>query len=87
MKTFVAILASILAVSVAFPQPPEEPDVVVRAPSTFQNCDCQCDSYTWTSKGKILGNCLRLVLWLRRSCNHLYAFAGLSSILPRKVTL
>jgi hypothetical protein len=36
-------------------------DIAVRAPSSFQNCDCQCDSYTWTSNGKILGNCLRSV--------------------------
>ena len=35
------------------------PDIITRAQSTFQNCDCQCDSYTWSAKGKILGNCLR----------------------------
>jgi len=36
-----------------------EIDIITRAQSTFQNCDCQCDSYTWTSNGKVLGNCLR----------------------------
>ena len=38
---------------------PEDPEIAVRAPSTYQNLDCQCDSYTWTSKGRILGNCVR----------------------------
>ena len=36
-----------------------EIDIITRAQSTFQNCDCQCDSYTWSSNGKVLGNCLR----------------------------
>ena len=67
MKTFVVILASVLTVSFGFPQDavapanPGETDVILRAPSTFQNCDCQCDSYQWTSNGKLLGNCVRLV--------------------------
>jgi len=35
-------------------------DVVVRAPSTCLNCDCQCDSYTWADeRGNRYGNCLR----------------------------
>ena len=55
MKSFVAIVA-LVGVAIAAPQ---DPEIAVRAPSTFQNCDCQCDSYTWTSKGRILGNCLR----------------------------
>jgi hypothetical protein len=53
------ILAGLLAVGVCFPHPQDEPEIAVRAPSTFQNCDCQCDSYTWTSNGKVLGNCVR----------------------------
>merc|ERR1711997_832623 len=28
-----------------------------KAASTFENCDCQCDSYKWTNGNKILGNC------------------------------
>merc|ERR1712100_767751 len=31
--------------------------VDTRAPSTFQNCDCQCDSVTWTDGSTIKGNC------------------------------
>jgi len=58
MKTFV-VFAALLATGLAYPHPQDEPEIAVRAPSTYQNCDCQCDSYTWTSNGKILGNCLR----------------------------
>ena len=58
MKTLIVFVA-LLGAALSYPQPQEEPDVSVRAPSTYQNCDCQCDSYTWTSNGKILGNCLR----------------------------
>merc|ERR1711862_426420 len=28
-----------------------------RAPSTYQNCNCQCDSYTWSDGNYIRGNC------------------------------
>merc|ERR1712183_161471 len=31
--------------------------VDTRAPSTYQNCDCQCDSATWTDGSTIKGNC------------------------------
>merc|ERR1711935_1198165 len=31
--------------------------VDTRAPSTYKNCDCQCDSVTWTDGGTIKGNC------------------------------
>merc|ERR1712100_157818 len=31
--------------------------VDTRAPSTYQNCDCQCDSVTWTDGSTIKGNC------------------------------
>merc|ERR1739844_239123 len=31
--------------------------VDTRAPSTYQNCDCQCDSVTWTDGNTIKGNC------------------------------
>jgi hypothetical protein len=34
-------------------------DIITRASSTFLNCDCQCDSYTWIAKGKVQGNCVR----------------------------
>merc|ERR1712165_694264 len=31
--------------------------VDTRAPSTYQNCNCQCDSYTWSGGNYIRGNC------------------------------
>merc|ERR1712088_979808 len=31
--------------------------VDTRAPSTYQNCNCQCDSYTWSDGNYIRGNC------------------------------
>lgn len=36
-----------------------EVDIGLRAASTFQNCDCQCDSYSWISNGRYQGNCQR----------------------------
>ena len=36
--------------------------VDTRAPSTYQNCNCQCDSYTWSDGNYIRGNCRRYVL-------------------------
>ena len=39
------------------------PEVGTRASSTYRNCDCQCDSYTWetTYRGRkyLMGNCQR----------------------------
>merc|ERR1712020_192843 len=31
--------------------------VDTRAPSDYQNCNCQCDSYTWSDGNYIRGNC------------------------------
>merc|ERR1712119_100401 len=31
--------------------------VDTRTPSTYQNCNCQCDSYTWSDGNYIRGNC------------------------------
>merc|ERR1712088_902140 len=31
--------------------------VDTRAPSAYQNCNCQCDSYTWSDGNYIRGNC------------------------------
>merc|ERR1712012_482116 len=31
--------------------------VDTRAPSTYQNCNCQCDSYTWSDGNYIRSNC------------------------------
>lgn len=64
MKIFLAFVLICAVVKAR----PDDPEIAVRAPSTFQNCDCQCDSYTWTSKGRILGNCVRLEFpWLINS--------------------
>ena len=30
-----------------------------KAASTYQNCNCQCDSYTWSDGIYIRGNCRR----------------------------
>merc|ERR1712018_625958 len=32
-------------------------DVAVRAPSDYLNCNCQCDSYTWSDGKYTRGNC------------------------------
>jgi len=32
-------------------------DIDSKAASTYQNCNCQCDSYTWTDGAIIRGNC------------------------------
>merc|ERR1712018_38449 len=32
-------------------------DVAVRAPSDYSNCNCQCDSYTWSDGKYTRGNC------------------------------
>jgi len=55
MKFFLAFFALVVVAHGA----PQDPEIAVRAPSTFQNCECQCDSYTWSSKGRVLGNCFR----------------------------
>ena len=34
-------------------------DIGDKAASTYQNCNCQCDSYTWTDGEIIRGNCKR----------------------------
>ena len=63
MKAFVVLLAVVVGAAVAFPQDAvvagEEPDVLVRAPSTYQNCDCQCDHHIFQQGGRALGNCQR----------------------------
>jgi hypothetical protein len=38
----------------------KKPEVsAVPSPKKTGNCDCQCDYFTWSSKGKIMGNCQR----------------------------
>ena len=44
MKSFVALVA-LVGIALAAPQ---DPEIAVRAPSSFQNCDCQCNSYQST---------------------------------------
>merc|ERR1719288_713171 len=64
------VLASLLVLSQALPQSVRfegdqnktpikaEIDVDTRAPSDYNNCNCQCDSYSWvTSSGQRAGNC------------------------------
>ena len=36
------------------------PPIAVRAPSTFVNCECQCDPHVFQHRGQRLGNCIRL---------------------------
>ena len=68
MKTFVALalisMAYALPQKVTFEDTPKktaikgEITVDTRAPSTYANCNCQCDSYTWVnSRGQRAGNC------------------------------
>ena len=35
------------------------PPIAVRAPSTFVNCECQCDPHVFQHQGRNVGNCLR----------------------------
>merc|ERR1739845_175541 len=52
------ILASIsLAQDVVNEKAGNSIKVDTRAPSTYQNCNCQCDSYTWSDGNYIRGNC------------------------------
>merc|ERR1712228_485878 len=51
MKTFI-LLFVILVVDQAFGQ-----IVNTKAQSTYQNCNCQCNSDTWTDGNTIKGNC------------------------------
>jgi len=43
--------------SITFGQEVQQEKIDKRAESTFQNCNCQCDSYTWTDGTTIKGNC------------------------------
>ena len=46
--------------AISFGSLPKDKDVQLKAPSTFQNCDCQCDSYQIANrKGQAFGNCRR----------------------------
>jgi len=57
MKAFI-LLFVILVIQRAFGQKTEEKITTAnKAASTFQNCDCQCDSDTWTDGNTIKGNC------------------------------
>ena len=44
--------------------------VDTRAPSDYQNCNCQCDSYTWSDGNYIRGNCRRYVLTYMKKINN-----------------
>ena len=69
MKYFQAVvLLCGVALALGYPQPEDKPEVkpevkpkdsAVALPENPVNCDCQCDYYTWSSKGKIMGNCQR----------------------------
>jgi hypothetical protein len=69
MKYFQAVvLLCGVALALGYPQPEDKPEVkpevkpkdsAVALPENPVNCDCQCDYYTWSSKGKIMGNCNR----------------------------
>ncbi len=57
-----------VALALGYPQPEDKPetkpetkpkDSAVALPENPVNCVCQCDYYTWSSKGKIMGNCNR----------------------------
>jgi hypothetical protein len=61
-----------VALALGYPQPEDKAEVkpevkpetkpevaAVALPENPVNCDCQCDYYTWSSKGKIMGNCNR----------------------------
>merc|ERR1711944_185098 len=75
------VLASTLVLTQALPQSisfgegktktpiKEEITVDTRAPSTYSNCDCQCDSYSWvTTSGVRAGNCRTADLTGARFC-------------------
>merc|ERR550525_1707394 len=62
--------------------------VDTRAPSTYQNCDCQCDSVTWTDGSTIKGNCRSqdkngvLFCYISGSAIRAYGDVQRSSFLP-----
>jgi hypothetical protein len=54
---YILIIALLCGVSSALPDKP-----VAFAPAPRENCDCQCDAFTWNYKGQVIGNCKRYIL-------------------------
>ncbi len=54
--TMKSLLVIVLLCGVALAWPDEEK---FEAPAPRENCDCQCDAYTWNYRGKVIGNCKR----------------------------
>ena len=49
MKTYTSVLFALLAVAVSVMAAPQskKSNIAVKAPSQYENCDCQCHHYTW----------------------------------------
>jgi hypothetical protein len=60
MKSLLAfVLLCRVAATLALPK-----EQILAAAAARENCDCQCDNYTWNYRGKIMGNCKRYILKL-----------------------
>merc|ERR1711997_324198 len=61
MKLLVILVSFLVSISLAQDVVNEKAGnsikVDTRAPSDYQNCNCQCDSYTWSDGNYIRGNC------------------------------
>merc|ERR1712117_1015097 len=63
MKRCTFVLLALLSVAVSVMAAPQDKksDIGVKAPSPYENCNCQCHHYTWQDTyGKIQGNCKSL---------------------------
>merc|ERR1712226_1629295 len=59
-KRYTSVLFALLAVAVSAMAAPQDKkgNIGVKAPSPYENCNCQCHHYTWQDTyGKIQGNC------------------------------
>merc|ERR1711936_977360 len=58
MKQYTIAMFSLLAVATCVLGAPQSKKIGVKAPSPYENCNCQCDHYTWQDTyGAIQGNC------------------------------
>jgi hypothetical protein len=54
---YILVIALLCGVAIAWPD-----EEKFEAPAPRENCNCQCDAYTWNFRGKVIGNCKRYFL-------------------------
>merc|ERR1712210_334390 len=58
MKQFMIAMFFLLALAACVMGSPQRKNIAVKAPSPIENCNCQCDHYTWQDTyGAVQGNC------------------------------